>query len=209
MKKWMMLLIGALLISGCSTKTAAPAPTPETTPMPTVETTPEPTAESAAQPGNNPNPADMSRYSGFTETDNQFVEITMQQSLDMAAEGQSFIIYYGKPECPWCVEAIPVLNDAAREKDLLVYYVDTNQTGNYSEAMYDQLMTLFAGWLESDEEGEEHFYVPAVAVLIDGKVAANHIATVDTHDPYERKMTEEEAQQLKERYSEMMDKLAS
>ena len=60
-----------------------------------------------------------------------------------------------KPNCPWCIEAVPVLNGAAKENDAVVYYVDTSKPENYSEAMIEKIMTLFEGWLLKDEEGEE------------------------------------------------------
>ena len=82
-----------------------------------------------------------------------------------------------------CIEAVPVLNEAAKENGAVVYYVDTSKPENYSEAMIEKIMTLFEGWLLRDEEGEEGFYVPDVALIVNGRVAANHIATVDSHDP--------------------------
>lgn len=65
--------------------------------------------------------------------------------------------------------SVPVLNEAAKENGAVVYYVDTSKPENYSEAMIEKIMTLFEGWLLRDEEGEEGFYVPDVALIVNGR----------------------------------------
>lgn len=204
MKKGIILILLAMILGACA---AAPQPTPDptVTPTPKIEETLAPTP--APNASVNANPADMSAYEGFDDTLNVFVEISLEDSLSKMEQGESFLIYYGKPNCPWCVEAIPLLNQAAKEKGVLVYYVDTSKSENYSEAMFDTLIHRFEGWLLTNEEGEESFYVPDVALILKGQVASNHISTVDTHDPYLGPMTDAEQTQLKEIYAEMIESL--
>lgn len=204
MKKGIIFLVLAMILGAC---TATPQSTsdPTETPTPKIEETLAPTPTPNASV--NANPADMSAYDGFDDTQNAFVEISMEDSLSKMEQGESFLIYYGKPNCPWCVEAIPVLNQAAKENGIVVYYVDTSKTENYSEAMFETFIHRFQGWLLTNEEGEESFYVPDVALILKGQVASNHISTVDTHDPYLGTMTEAEQTQLKAIYAEMIESL--
>ena len=51
--------------------------------------------------------------------------------------------------------------------------------------------------------------MPDVALIVNGRVAANHIATVDSHDPYAAPMSEAEQAELKQIYTEMIKKLIS
>ena len=48
-------------------------------------------------------------------------------------------------------------------------------------------------------------YVPMVVEMKDGKVKNTHIGTVDSYDPNEREMTEEETQELKKIYEEFFE----
>ena len=179
-----------LLLAGCST----PEVTPEKTPVP-------------QQTQTNPDPADMSGYPGFTDENHVYMEITLEESLNMARKGEDFAIYYGNDHCPWCAEVVPVLNEVAKEKEVFVYYVDTSKPSNYSEDLYNRLLELFGDMLEMDEDGVRVFFVPDVAVIKGGNVVMNHIATVDTHDPYEKPMTGKERKELKEIYAEMLDQM--
>ena len=218
MRRKIVILLSAMMLSGCAgapdvkpTPSLTPSPAIEQTPMPSpaIEQTPMPSPAATPDPTVNDKSADLSAYEGFTDEQNAFVEISLEASLEKIEQGESFMIYYGKPNCPWCIEAVPVLNEAAKENGAVVYYVDTSKPENYSEAMIEKIMTLFEGWLLKDEEGEEGFYVPDVAVIVNGRVAANHIATVDSHDPYAAPMSEAEQAELKQIYTEMIKKLTS
>lgn len=200
MRKISILLLTALL-AGCSGISAA-APTPDATP------TPAPHygcgIEEACTVSNN-NPADMSGYEGFAETEHVFVEITMTEAIAMFADGDSGFIYFGKPDCPWCVELLPILNELAKEHGILVWYVDRNKASAEEKTAMTALLT---GWLALNEEGDEHLYVPNVTVLENGQVIANHVGTVDTHDAYERLMTDEEIADLTAVLNRMLDQAA-
>ena len=108
-KGWLIL---TLLLAGCSSAPASSplptTPTPASTPMSTsaAESQPEPSDESVSL---NEHPADMSEYEGLDLQQNQFVEITTTEMLDMAEQQQSFIVYLGYARCPWCLAAVPVL----------------------------------------------------------------------------------------------------
>ena len=218
MRRKIVILLSAMMLSGCAgapdvkpTPSLTPSPAIEQTPMPSpaIEQTPMPSPAATPDPTVNDKSADLSAYEGFTDEQNAFVEISLEASLEKIEQGESFMIYYGKPNCPWCIEAVPVLNEAAKENGAVVYYVDTSKPENYSEAMIEKIMTLFEGWLLKDEEGEEGFYVPDVALIVNGRVAANHIATVDSHDPSAAPMSEAEQAELKQIYTEMIKKLTS
>lgn len=152
-------------------------------------------------------PADMSAYEGFMEAENQFVSITMQDAIDKIKTDASGIFYIGYPNCPWCIEAVPVMNEIAKENGQLIYYVDKKAESS-SEASIEEMTTLLDEILTVDSEtNEKKLYVPEVFILKDGDIVANNMGTVSGHDAKERKMNEEEIVQLKDIYKEMFAKL--
>lgn len=212
MKKLCICLTALVLLTGCTQKTTEPKTTnqpcsieePCTSEQPSSTSTPSTTPTLSS---NNPTPADMSGYEGFTDLENQFVSTSLQAVFDGIKNQESMLVYFGKISCPWCVEAIPVLNQVAKENQVLILYVDVAAPENGDDQLREQLLTQFAGWLEKDEEGKERFYVPDVATLVKGEIQANHIATVDSHEAHERKMNEKEIAQLRQIYEEMVKPL--
>ena len=88
--------------------------------------------------------ADMSGYKDFKETENQFVDSDMQEALSVFQKKESAILYFGYPNCPWCVEALPVMNAVAKEDKQHILYIRTRDEG----------ASLYAG----AEEGTDFLY---------------------------------------------------
>lgn len=194
MKKTILLaLMGILLLSGCTKKEETPADTPQgCDDAPTCGLT---------------HPADMSAYEGFMEEENQFVTLDMADFLTKLEEKQSGIFYFGFSTCPWCIEAVPIMNEAAKEADVHIYYIDKHAESS-SEELIQQVEEKLADRLQKNEEGKPTLYVPYVIVLKDGEIIAEHMDTVPGHDAHERKMNEEEQSELKSIYLEMFHKVS-
>lgn len=115
------------------------------------------------------------------------------------------VLVWGYEKCPWCQEAEPILESVAKKYGLDIYYVDT-QTG-LSEAEKAMMKEYLQGYEDYFEDGNFHFYVPTVMVIKDGKLTDVHCGTVESHDATERDMTEEETEELTERYKSMLTQL--
>lgn len=152
--------------------------------------------------------ADMSEYETMQESDHVFKEITFAQSNDLL-ERDDFtgIIYYGFPSCPWCIEAVPVMNTVAKEYDLSIYYVNkrSQESADHPEEEKKAIEILDAAYgLDKDEEtNEPRLYVPEVIVVKDGEIVGHNMGTVKGHDAHERKMTSDEALILKTIYENL------
>lgn len=152
--------------------------------------------------------ADMSAYEDFKNKDNQFVTSNMEDVLKMIDKKESGVVYFGFPKCPWCIEALPILDEAAKENNLHILYVQTRDDDKkmmFSDEQKAEIMKHTDAYLQSDEEGNKQFYVPFVVVIRDGKVMDGHIGTVDGYDTKERKMNDDEKQQLKDVYMKMFE----
>ena len=69
-------------------------------------------------------PAIMTVYEWIGNEIADFQEITFTESLRLFSEKGSGILYFGYDNCPFCERAVPMLNKAALETGVSVYYVD-------------------------------------------------------------------------------------
>lgn len=199
MKKLIALLL-VLVCVGCTSNTE---PTPQTTPDPANEQTP-----AANLPCDALDPcdetADMSGYEQLADSKHVFVSTSYGDVLKFIENKESAVIYMGHTDCPWCLEAAPILNEVAKEFNQTVYYVNTRAEQNQSEegkASRGELVVFMQAVLNENDQGEKALFVPDVLFLKEGEIMANHISTVDSHNAHERLMNEEEVLELKQIYS--------
>lgn len=153
--------------------------------------------------------ADMNGYENFTDKNNAFVASDMASVLSLIERKESANVYFGYPDCPWCVEAIPVLNKVAKELDTTILYVQTRDKDKnlmFSEEEKLRMVEYSDKFLDVDDEGNKQLYVPFVVVIKEGNVVDGHIGTVDGYDVQERNMNDEEVKQLTNVYKTMLKK---
>lgn len=156
--------------------------------------------------------ADMSSYEGFQDEEHQFIQVDMEEALSVFDNKESAILYFGYPDCPWCIEAVPLMNEAAKETQQHILYIrtrDENKELLYTKEQKQEVISKLSDYMEKNEDGEYELYVPFVVVVKDGKAISANIGTVDGHDAHERKMSEDEVSQLKKTYEDMFSALAS
>lgn len=152
--------------------------------------------------------ADMNEY-GLDEG-NVFISITYGQAIELIKNEATAVIYIGRPSCPWCMDAVPVLNEVAKEYQSTVYYIFTRSDDNQSEkqqANKDLLMEYMQDYLNENDEGEKALFIPNVLFIKEGRIVGNHIDTVDGYDANERDMNEDEIEQLKTIYRNYFEKV--
>lgn len=157
--------------------------------------------------------ADMSEYSSLEGSNHVFLDANYEEALEMLKkEAFSGVLYFGYPSCPWCEEAIPLMNEAAKSSNLDIYYVNKKSDFNikHPELEEEIVKILDAAYgLEKNKDGNPHLYVPEVVVIKNGKILQHHLGTFDAHDATERKMTENERIQLKDIYLKMFKEIGS
>lgn len=150
--------------------------------------------------------ADMSDYTLLTDTQHVFKQITMEESLRLFDEKGSGVLFYGYKQCGFCQQAVPVLNNAARQMGVDVYYVDVkSQEGNSSE-IFEQLINRVEDHL-AEENGQKMFYVPQIFVIKDGEIVGEHLSLIDSYDINSGDMNEKQRNDLKKIYVQEIDKL--
>lgn len=155
--------------------------------------------------------ASMEGYEGFEDTDHVFLDINFDKANTyIQDENFTGIIYFGFATCPWCIHALPIMNDVAKSLDLNVYYVDKKSEENEANPEWLETTTKLldeAYGLEKDDDGNPRIYVPEVIVVKNGEVIDHHLGTLDDHDATEREMSDTEKTELTSIYEKMFKKI--
>lgn len=150
--------------------------------------------------------ADCSNFEEISET--SFTPISFDEAVAFFEEGKSGVLYFGFPDCPWCQDVIPVLEQESKSENIPVYYVrtrDDDKNRLYTDEQKEQIIPYIGSYMKDNEEGELTLYVPLVISVVDGQAVDGHEGTIDGHDAKEREMTEEETRQLGEALKTLLE----
>ena len=128
--------------------------------------------------------------------------LTLKEVMEFL-DHKTGILYFGFPECPWCRNAVPVLIDAAKEKDVNIYYYNAlpirdikqlDEKGNIITTkkgtkdyykLVDKLKDFLPAYDGLNDESIKRLYFPTVFFIKEGKILDAHEGTVDSQkDPY-------------------------
>jgi predicted bacteriocin transport accessory protein len=212
MKKITAVILSAALLAGCSTSTAAVSPSAAATAAATAaaETASAVKTDGTAAAGGvtlNTSTADMSGYTWLQDSDPAYAEITLKESIRMFTEKGTGVLYYGKVGCPWCQRAVPIMDEAAKEAGLTIYYVDVAQP--VEKADYESLVTYISSIFEKDSEGNPMFQVPEVIAVKDGQIVGHHLSLVESFTLANEndQMNDDQKQELLNTYLDMFKAL--
>lgn len=103
-------------------------------------------------------------------TDNRYVYAKPAEVLDIFEKGDG-LVFLGFPECPWCQELAPIVDEAAKAEGIdKVYYLNIREARESNDELYKALVAKLSDYLEKDENGEPRIYVPDVTAFRDGEV---------------------------------------
>lgn len=152
--------------------------------------------------------ADMSGYKRLTTPDHHFVASSMKELLQAAKDKKSGVYYMGYVDCPWCQDAVPVLEEAAKEENVYIHYVpirDKDHNITFDKNTEDQFFAWASSSLPKDDQGKPTLYVPFVIAVKDGKIVKTHDGTFPDHDANKRDLTDKEKAQLKDVYKKLIE----
>lgn len=179
--KLMTLALVTFLLVGCTTST--------------TENTPDSLANIATTK------SDMSEYQ-LAEADHIFYDLSFEEFESLLDYHKDGIIYIGSPGCPFCLEAAPLLNQLCKDYGTFAYslsFETDEQLNKFQEEIFVDFL--------SEDERINGLQIPHVFIVKDGKIIADHLGTVSTHDAHERVMNESEVEELSSIYSKMIEKL--
>ena len=179
MKRLLVTLLSVFILMGCTTTTTEPSLTPDST-----------EDIGACVFGEDCTTSEETPASELMDWE----IISFKDSLDYT-DGTA-ILFYSFDDCPYCKEAIPVLDEVLENEDIKIYYVhterDEREAGN---STYDEVYAYFKDTIEA--AGYDSIYMPSIFFIKDGEVVAYHVGTVDGHDPSVSTMTDEQVAELR------------
>lgn len=196
MKKAVFLLAAILLMAG-STAVSASADS-ETASAPAAVTSSVSASERA----------DMSGYKTLTDEKHNFIDRSMEEVLSLFSNKGSAVVYFGYTQCPYCNEAVPVLNDAAKATNSQIWYVPTRDKQKkmlITDSEKRRFVLQAKDYMKKDEEtGSHEFFVPFVIAIKDGKVVDGCIGTVERKNADKNPLTAEQRELLQTTYQEII-----
>lgn len=200
------MVAGTLLLSGCSLKESMPLS------CETTDSNDLCTNHSSPQSSLTPITSSEEELKEYTNLPSEsMIQVLDFESAKTLIESGTGVLAFSFPSCPWCQEALPVLNEVATEfRETPVFYLNVRQLSRgEADTEYEQLAQLLKPYLTPDEDGELVIYVPDVFFIQEGKVIGHHLGTTDDHDAHERQMTAEEVEELKETYFTLFESWAT
>ena len=100
-----------------------------------------------------------------------------------------------------------VYEEFLNENHIDIQYVkvrDEEKNRLYTDDQKEQIQPYIQDYMSNNDEGVLTLYVPLVLVVKDGKVIDGHEGTLDSHDATERKMTDDEKEELTKIYTKLM-----
>ena len=130
------------------------------------------------------------------EMSNGMQEIDMDEAITKFKNKESFVIYFGFPDCPNCQSDIPYIKQASEDTNVQLFYVrtragkDTNFEKLYSDKQKKEITPYIEDYMMNNEEGELSLYVPCVVSVIDGKAVDGHVGHVEGSHEVEKNSQE-------------------
>lgn len=167
-KKIMSLILVSLIISGC----AATVSNTKKETLVNINKLPETTLNYTELPGK----ADMSGYSLLKDDNPAYSQLDLNEFADKYDNKvlNDGVYYFGFESCPYCQQAVPVLNYALKEKNTYAYYVNIytsrfDENGNKTEHG-DEYYARAQEFLDKYLDDDKVVYAPAVVFVKNGKI---------------------------------------
>lgn len=155
--------------------------------------------------------ADMSGYISIDD-DRRFYKISTAELLSLFRRNESGVVMISKEDCVYCQNAMHILNDAAKDSDSYIYYVDCNDPMPEStekeerKQVFEDLCVFIDQALKTDEKGEKSLYVPLLIKVKNGKMTDYHFSLVSSFSVDKSlKLNDTEEKELYEIYRRMIE----
>ena len=162
------------------------------------------------------------KYLGIKIPKNNLVKYASNENIVSLLKEGTHVIYFVNAKCNWCRSAVSVLIDTAIEYNLSeVYYFDFFTVRDaYEEGTNNELVVLYENIISEldvfidktfDENskvaGKKRLSAPTVVIVSNGKVVDAHYKTVESHIDYNKDLSSQQKNELKDIYKNMFSKL--
>ncbi len=79
----------------------------------------------------------------YSKNTQDFILIEVDELEKIISDGNEVILYTGRETCPWCVEFVEILSIIQQEKNLTIYYLDSEDSDvNKSLSEFRQIYSI-------------------------------------------------------------------
>ena len=153
----------------------------------------------------------ISQYPKVT-SGHKFVYAEPAEILDII-DGGDGVVFLGFPECPWCQQLAPIIQEAAQSENIdKIYYLNIKESRANNDEVYQKLVTKLQDYLPKDDDGNPRISVPDVTAYRGGQIVGRfeqeatndgEQVTPDTYWTNERK--DRAVEQLREMMAEVSE----
>ena len=100
----------------------------------------------------------------------KFVYAEPAEILDII-DGGDGVVFLGFPECPWCQQLAPIIQEAAQSENIdKIYYLNIKESRANNDEVYQKLVTKLQDYLPKDDDGNPRISVPDVTAYRGGQI---------------------------------------
>ena len=111
----------------------------------------------------------ISQYPKVT-SGHKFVYAEPAEILDII-DGGDGVVFLGFPECPWCQQLVPIIQEAAQSENIdKIYYLNIKESRANNDEVYQKLVTKLQDYLPKDDDGNPRISVPDVTAYRGGQI---------------------------------------
>ena len=111
----------------------------------------------------------ISQYPKVT-SGHKFVYAEPAEILDII-DGGDGVVFLGFPECPWCQQLAPIIQEAAQSENIdKIYYLNIKESRANNDDVYQKLVTKLQDYLPKDDDGNPRISVPDVTAYRGGQI---------------------------------------
>ena len=113
-------------------------------------------------------------------------------------EKKQGIYYFGFPECPWCIELLPVLDESLQNANEKAYVLNTHNQA-FNQSLRQELTVFYKRHVH-----QKRVYVPLVVSINAKKDIKVHLDTVKGHNAKVSRMTKAQRKELRHILDQMI-----
>ena len=111
----------------------------------------------------------ISQYPKVT-SGHKFVYAEPAEILEII-DGGDGVVFLGFPECPWCQQLAPIIQEAAQSENIdKIYYLNIKESRANNDEVYQKLVTKLQDYLPKDDDGNPRISVPDVTAYRGGQI---------------------------------------
>ena len=111
----------------------------------------------------------ISQYPKVT-SGHKFVYAEPAEILEII-DGGDGVVFLGFPECPWCQQLAPIVQEAAQSENIdKIYYLNIKESRANNDEVYQKLVTRLQDYLPKDDDGNPRISVPDVTAYRGGQI---------------------------------------